>query len=638
MLKSMEKLPALKALAAFLIGFAVYSALRPSMEIIAAVAAITLATAVLYYASAGAGSIEFKPAKTGLTPAALYVAISFCCALAIYGSGASRRIDIPLERFPEMPALAKGRVVKVLSCTSGKTRLALEGSLDAKPLSKLRDQGVLVNIYGAKKIEVGDELLVSGKARFPKRAALTGEFDEAAWLRALDVSWVMRAKSTDIAITGKRRGVIYYSKLASEAIQSQINTLYEQKNSGLISALLTGARTGLPADAQREFSLTGVAHILSVSGLHVGVFAAAIAALLGFVTLRWAKFAIFAALVAAFVAVTGFQPPAVRAGGGAILFYYCSVRELRAHPLNVISFALLAYLFISPQLIYSASFQMSSSAAFGITLLYKPFLGLFSRAFKARNAAWAFFAQSFAISFAAGAAVSPIVAYYFNVFSIVSPLANLSAAPLSSLALIYGMLSVAFSYFAPWAAACFAAVASFSVDVLIYFNKLALELPMAYIEGSAAFPAALGASLAMVYVAFSRSARHFAFRAVVSVAAIVLAWGLINKGAERKIEIFPRDQYVAVIVPDTANRKIALIVDRKPHTYPIRDLAMENYLINDKDFLILAFDGNAGINICDAVKKSKAVREEKLSFAALRFLKNRLDLREQLPQLTNVDK
>ena len=110
-----------------------------------------------------------------------------------------------------------------------------------------------------------------------------------------------------------------------------------------------------------------------------------------------------------------------RAGFMAVAYLLVYTVQRKGEPLNIFALVLFFILFFSPEMIYSAGFHMSAGAILGITLFYKPIRNFFKNLFKINNIVYDKVINSFSITFAVSLIVSPIVAYYFNVFSIISP-------------------------------------------------------------------------------------------------------------------------------------------------------------------------------------------------------------------------
>lgn len=148
-----------------------------------------------------------------------------------------------------------------------------------------------------------------------------------------------------------------------------------EHSGAVITALLTGRRSGLPPDTVRAFRRSGSSHILALSGLHLGVIYLVLRRLLAPLgnsqPARIAKAVITISLSGIYALATGAGPSIVRA------FLFITIGEIsrirsarRITPAGTLSMALTIQLTLRPDMVSSAGFQLSYLAMLGITLLY----------------------------------------------------------------------------------------------------------------------------------------------------------------------------------------------------------------------------------------------------------------------------
>lgn len=141
-------------------------------------------------------------------------------------------------------------------------------------------------------------------------------------------------------------------------------------DSRVAMALLFGEREGLSEEEYRSFQNLGIAHVMSVSGLHVGILGSLLEWLLRRLRLRRTlRLPIVAVFLTAYCAITGFSAAAMRAS--VMLLLYMSARLLGrfADPMTILAEAMLAVLLLKPLQAMSAGFILSFSAMLGILLL-----------------------------------------------------------------------------------------------------------------------------------------------------------------------------------------------------------------------------------------------------------------------------
>ena len=142
------------------------------------------------------------------------------------------------------------------------------------------------------------------------------------------------------------------------------------QDSALLKALLLGARDDLPEDLTRAFRDTGIAHVLSVSGLHTGLLVMVLLALL-----RWLRIGpkgqliLVAAFLLMYCRLLDFAAPVVRAAVLSLLLLTARLFHRRSDPLTSLAIAFMLILLIRPLDIYQVGFQLSFLAVLGIFTL-----------------------------------------------------------------------------------------------------------------------------------------------------------------------------------------------------------------------------------------------------------------------------
>ena len=148
-----------------------------------------------------------------------------------------------------------------------------------------------------------------------------------------------------------------------------------EKAGQLASAVLLGMRDEVPDEEQEQFRRLGIAHILSVSGFHVGVLVALLALLMMPVKHRRLRMALTLPMLLAYAFLTGGNAPAVRAVLLWALVCWGRIRHKRVLMLHVLCASAMIQLLFAPAQLFSASFQMTygvMAAICGITAQTAP--------------------------------------------------------------------------------------------------------------------------------------------------------------------------------------------------------------------------------------------------------------------------
>ena len=247
-------------------------------------------------------------------------------------------------------------------------------------------------------------------------------------------------------------------------------------------ALLLGDRTGIDYELSTVFKVSGISHIVAVSGLHMSI----LFVLLYILTFKrrhlLAVFGIPAVVL--FMAVTGFTPSVTRAGIMQILMILSLCVRREYDPPTALSFAALVMLFANPLVSASVGFQLSVSSVAGIFL----FAGtirkwLLDRIPEKDGRVWkrvrSGFCSSVSVTLSAQVITTPLVAVYYGTISLVSVVTNLAVLWVIT-ATFYGiLLSCLLGAFSLAAAKAVGWVVAWPVRYVLAVAKLLSALPLA---------------------------------------------------------------------------------------------------------------------------------------------------------------
>lgn len=219
----------------------------------------------------------------------------------------------------------------------------------------------------------------------------------------------------------------------------------EGQEFAVAAALLLGQNDMLDNETRQAYSGSGVTHILSVSGLHVGVIFIIINFLLGFMKKEGKQlyFKTFLILVTiwAYALLTGMSPPVMRSAAMFTFISLGNASKRNVHIINSLSVSAILLLLIDPLMISNIGFQLSYLAIVGIVFINKPIANLLNPSNKYAGKIW----DLIAVSLAAQIATAPLTMLYFHQFPVYFIPANLIAVPLSFLAIYSGVAVLAFS-------------------------------------------------------------------------------------------------------------------------------------------------------------------------------------------------
>lgn len=225
----------------------------------------------------------------------------------------------------------------------------------------------------------GDLFVVRGRLRNNRPALHPYAFDAERWSQRQQIDGGMMLDGPPIFV-----GVDARPQRAVDARRARIEHAIQRHGhpdaSGILIAMLTGTKSGLSDEVRARFAAAGTAHVLAVSGLHLGLLAAALWWVLRHVfslfpsLLRRANADAWSALVSLpvlmlYVGFTGFPVSAMRAGWMACAVLLPKIFSRRSSSLHGVSFAVLVLLTMNPLLIDELGFQLSVAATLSLVLL-----------------------------------------------------------------------------------------------------------------------------------------------------------------------------------------------------------------------------------------------------------------------------
>ncbi len=277
----------------------------------------------------------------------------------------------------------------------------------------------------------------------------------------------------------------YYPALWRQVLLSQIEELFPEDAAGFAKALLLGDRSGIDYETNTAFKLSGISHIIAVSGLHVSILFGLLYTLS--FRRRWLTCLIAIPSLLVFAAIVGFTPSVTRACIMQILMLLAMLTDREYDPPTALAFAVLTMLAVNPMTVTSVSFQLSVGCMIGIFL------------FSTRIRAWLedkkrlgspkgpgflpkckrWFVSSVSVSIGASIVTAPLVAVYFGTVSLVSVLTNLMTLWVVSF-IFYGLvLCLALSFVLPGLAAVTALCISLPIRYVLLTAKILAGFPMA---------------------------------------------------------------------------------------------------------------------------------------------------------------
>jgi len=296
---------------------------------------------------------------------------------------------------------------------------------------------------------VGEKVMVNTQLSFIEPPKNPFQFDYKKFMKMRGIyctgyvgkqCWIKPEIKQIVSI---KRYASYLQRFLSEKLKEAGLTGAEYS---VTAGILLGDDDTIEPELKASYAATGVSHILSVSGMHVGI----IYMILNFLLKplgksrksHYIKSLILMASVWFYVNITGLSPPAVRSGA---MFTFVIVGQLLQRPTNMLQSlftSLFILLIINPVLLFDVGFELSYLAMFGIVIYQKLMTAWLQPKTKFSKYLW----EMVTVSVAAQLTTSPIAIYYFGQFPNYFLLTNLCVVSLSTVMMITGVATLAVSF------------------------------------------------------------------------------------------------------------------------------------------------------------------------------------------------
>lgn len=277
------------------------------------------------------------------------------------------------------------------------------------------------------------EPLVPGdriKGEFSVRYRAYGLEGESTYLQGEGIFLTASVKSYTIEKAERDNMGSFPVRLRQQILQL-LDRVFPEDTAGFAKALLLGDTSGLSYELSSAFSVSGIRHVVAVSGLHVSILFSVIYALCG--RQRHLTAVIGIPLLILFAAVAGFTPSIVRACVMQVLIILSMLFGKEYDGPTSLGFSVLVLLAVNPLTVTSVGFQLSVACLVGI-LAFAPGMNQYLLKCKGitdakgkglRQKIARTVLTSISISISVWVVTAPLCAIYFGSVSVVSPITNL---------------------------------------------------------------------------------------------------------------------------------------------------------------------------------------------------------------------
>jgi len=376
--------------------------------------------------------------------AAALVAAGFAVA-----QGRTHAVAAPVLQRDFGPGWVTGRAVGVDRRPEGTRvvldRLALHGIRAERTPERVR-----IKLRKGDAVAVGDRIRLRAKLSPPSPPAMPGAYDfqRHAWFARLGGVGFAYTHAARVAPDGDddgRTAALWLADLRL-GIADRIRAAVPGRAGAVAAALIVGDRSAIPEETIEAMRDSGLAHLLAISGLHVGLVAAILffglrllMALIEPLTLRLPvkKLAAGCAFAGAFfyLFMAGATVPTQRAFVMTGIVLVAVLLDRRAISLRLVAWAAMLVLVLQPESLMGPSFQMSFAAVLSLVAVYERLRGPWRR-WRAEGGrlrrVWLYLAGLAVSTLVAGTAIGVIALHHFGRISAYSLVANLVAIPIAA--------------------------------------------------------------------------------------------------------------------------------------------------------------------------------------------------------------
>lgn len=436
---------------------------------------------------------------------------------------------------------------------------------------------IIVTSYNeVKPARIGDKISAEGKIKFITGYKNPGQMDSVTRLKSDGITARMSAGKNGVEVSpvegSYRTKFLRIVAAIREHYKDSMSKVMASDDAAAIFAMLFGGYAGLDPELVEDFQTTGIVHILSVSGSHMSLLAAATAALCLLLKLpRNVTLALGIFVIGTYTLLSGMLPQVIRSACMGILVFIGTAMQYETISARFLTLTALGMLLNQPLLIFDVSFQLSFSSTAGLIYISQDL-----RIFMRELPRWVAYPASMTIS--AQIASLPIIIWYFNQVSLSSILANIFVMPLLEIVIVGGLLGGIIALIIPFAGRIFFVGESLIFGAGAELNKLFANLPFSAVQVPT-----LGIAGGFIYY-LALIARRVE---ILFLLAVIFAFSIFKSGGDLEVNFVDVGQGDCAVVL-TPNRK-CLIFDTggvREKTFDVGGRVVIPYLKHENIFAV----------------------------------------------------
>ena len=349
-------------------------------------------------------------------------------------------------------------------------------------LEQMKLRQMIVETENAEGLKIGNKVKVSGRINHFSTARNRGNFDSRKYYMSLGIYLKISAKKMEIT-DSDYDGIRHCLVKLKNSMEKKLNQICNGHHKGILKVLegknaiyegiLLGDKSDMNTEIKELYSLSGISHVLAISGLHISIIGMFVYRLLR-KRCSFGTGAFFSVtVVVGFGLLSGMAIASIRA---IVMFGLKLLGEVLGRNydyVTAISLAGFMLLLGNPFVIYNAGFQMSFVAIISIVIVWKKIMYIFQ--LKAGNK----IKKSILFSLTISICMNPIVAYHYFTLPTYSFLLNMLVVPLMSVVVISGASGIGISYFGTGVGSIVLMPGCLVLELYEQLCNISLKLPFA---------------------------------------------------------------------------------------------------------------------------------------------------------------
>ncbi|MDO4322936.1 MAG: DNA internalization-related competence protein ComEC/Rec2, partial [Lachnospiraceae bacterium] len=380
----------------------------------------------------------------------VYLGVAFLLLMAIFHRAESRgngslydsAVSLLEEEAAKSGGLTVNGIVSDCNAVSAGLRLSIDHlTIQKKETSYLSLQSDLKLTFTIEytderaEVQPGDRVAAEGKFRAYERPTNPGQFDSRGYYSAQNIIGTLNCTKFSILYSADP-GIVQAAYWLRCVFRRSYTEILEERSARTIAAISLGEKGWMEREWKETYQEGGIAHILSISGLHISLVGMGVYRLLRRMGLRFGIVALLSGGILMFyVLLVGFSIPAVRA---MIMFFVWMGAQVCGRKYDMLTgSAVAAALLVGADAgnLFQSSFLLSFSAILSLAVLAPALI----ETCRIRTAA----GKSAAVSVAVWMGTLPCTLYFFFQASPWSIFVNLAVVPLMTILMISGLAAAA---------------------------------------------------------------------------------------------------------------------------------------------------------------------------------------------------